>query len=236
MANGTMTAASPVTGSAGVDLSPYMAQLQQDFGSFDPNNVQTRRRGYYSFKAYPTAGQAVFGFFTDTIGTTSRQLTNIQRSGHLDNPFIVRAIRTRYYIAAANQSAWTGLDADTIYSDLVNGLFQCGFLRIVIGAKEWMQLPCPFLYAPPAYGAPRVDTSGFAAANVSSGPFAYLPSGDASAYLVDPAFMIGSDQNFQMTLEYPGGNMPVIGTNVVTGNAILYVGLELDGIDIRPLQ
>ena len=236
MADTTMTAASPVTGSAGVDLSPYMAQLQQDFGSFDPNNVQTRRRGYYSFVAYPTAGQSVFGFFSQTIGTTSRQITNIQRSGHLDNPFVVRAIRSRYYLAAANQSAWTGLDADTIYSDIVNGLFQCGLLRVVIGAKEWLQLPCPFLYAPPAYGMPKVDTAGFAASNVSSGPFAYLPPGDASAYLVDPAFMIGSDQNFQITIEYPGGLVPVIGTNVVTSNTTLYICLELDGIEIRPLQ
>jgi hypothetical protein len=232
-----MTAQMPVTGSAGIDLSPYMAQLQQDFGSFDPNSIQTRRRQYYSYVAYPAAGQAVLSFFSTTIGGSSRQLTNIQRSGHLDNPFIVRAIACRYYIADEKNNSWAGTDATSgLYADIVNGLFQVGLLRIVIGAKEWMQLPSPFLYAPPAKGLGEVWTAGQAATNVSHGPYAELPNGADSAYVVDPAFMIGSDQNFQMTIEYPSGNVAAIGTTAVANDTSLYIGLELDGIEIRPLQ
>lgn len=232
-----MTVQQPITGSAGIDLSPYMAQLQQDFGSFDPNNIQTRRRQYYSYVAYPSAGQSVLAFFSTTIGQSSRQLTNIQRSGHLDNPFIVRSIACRYYIADEKNNSYAGTDATAgLYPDIVNGLFTVGLLRIVIGAKEWMQLPSPFMYAPPSKGFGEVITAGQVAANTSFSPYAELPHGAAHAYVVDPAFMIGSDQNFQMTIEYPSGNVAAIGTTAVSGNTSLYLGLELDGIEIRPLQ
>ncbi|MDE2105991.1 MAG: hypothetical protein KGL39_52700 [Patescibacteria group bacterium] len=219
-------------------INPYLSQLQAMYGSFDPNNVQTRRRSYYSFLAYPTAGQSVFQFFGATIGTANRQLTNIQRSGHLDNPLIVKALRTRYFITSQANNTWSGTDASTLFSDIVNGLFTVGVLRMVISSKEWMQLPSPFQYAPAAYGIPEVYTSGTAgAATVSHGPYAYPGSGGKdAAYLVDPQFLIGSDQNFAISIEYPSGVVPVIGTGVVTGNTVLYIGIELDGIEIRPLQ
>lgn len=225
-----------VTTPAGI-LSPYLTQLQQMYGSFDPNNVQTRRRSYYSFVGYPTAGQSQFAFFGQTIGTSNRQLTNIQRSGHLDNPFIVKAMRCRYFITSQNNNAWAGTDASTLYSDIVNGFFTCGVLRVVISSKEWFQLPCPFQYAPAAYGIPRVYTAGSQGNNITKGPYAYpgFPGKD-SAYLVDPQFLIGSDQNFLLTIEYPSGLVPVIASSIVGNGTTLYIGLELDGIEIRPLQ
>lgn len=218
-------------------LSPYLTQLQQMYGSFDPNQVQTRRRSYYSFVAYPVAGQSQFAFFGQTIGTANRQLTNIQRSGHLDNPFIVKCMRCRYFITNQNNNLWAGTDASSLYSDIVNGLFQVGVLRVVITSKEWFQLPSPFQYAPAAYGVPELFTSGTQGVVVSRGPYAYPGQrGREAAYLVDPQFLIGSDQNFLLTIEYPSGLVPVIGTTVVTSGTVLYIGLELDGIEIRPLQ
>lgn len=218
-------------------LSPYLTQLQQMYGSFDPNQVQTRRRSYFSFVAYPAAGQSQFSFFGQTIGTANRQLTNIQRSGHLDNPFIVKALRTRYFITGQANNSWAGTDASTLYSDIVNGLFTVGVLRVIISSKEWFQLPSPFQYAPAAYGVPEVYTAGTQGSNISRGPYAYPGQcGRDASYLVDPQFLIGSDQNFQFTIEYPSGLIPAIGTTVVTGDTVLYVGIELDGIEIRPLQ
>jgi hypothetical protein len=218
-------------------LSPFMAQLQQQFGSFDPNKVQTRRRGYYSFNAYPAAGQSSFTFFSNTVGQSDLQLTNLQRSGHLDNPLIVRAIRTRYYITNQNHQLWAGTDATTLFSDIVNGLFQVGVLRVFIGSKEWLQVPAPFLYAPPAYGIPQVFPEGVVGAGIiSHAPYAYLGHGRMSGYLVDPSFMIGSDQNFQISIEYPSGLVPVIATTIVTNDTTLYIGVELDGVEVRPLQ
>jgi hypothetical protein len=218
-------------------LSPYLTQLQQMYGSFDPNQVQTRRRSYYSFVAYPTAGQSQFAFFGQTIGTSNRQLTNIQRSGHLDNPFIVKSMRCRYFITNQNNTLWSGLDASTLYSDIVNGLFTVGVLRVVITSKEWFQLPSPFQYAPAAYGVPELYTAGTQGNNISRGPYAYPGvDGREAAYLVDPQFLIGSDQNFLLTIEYPSGPVPVIASTIVANATTLYIGLELDGIEIRPLQ
>jgi hypothetical protein len=217
-------------------LNPFLGQLQRMYGSFDPNKVQTRRRSYYSFAAYPTAGQTTFNFFSSTVGQLDRQLTNIQRSGHFDNPLIVKAIRMRYFITAQSVHLWAGTDVSTIYSDIVNGLFTCGVVRVVIGSKEWLQIPTPFFYAPVGYGAPEVHTAGTQGVNISSAPYAYPSRLRRSSFIVDPSFLIGSDQNFQFSLEYPSGAVPVIGTTVVTGNTTLYVGMDVDGIEIRPVQ
>jgi hypothetical protein len=225
------------TSSVSAIINPYLAQLQQMYGSFDPNKVQTRRRSYYSFVPYPTAGQSSFSFFGQTIGTSNRQLTNIQRSGHLDNPLIVKALRTRYFITGQNNNTWAGTDASTLFSDIVNGLFTAGVLRLIISSKEWFQIPTPFLYAPAAYGIPELYTAGTQGANISRGPYAYPGAeGKDATYLVDPQFLIGSDQNFMVTIEYPSGLVPVIGTGVVTSGTVLYIGIEFDGIEIRPLQ
>jgi hypothetical protein len=218
-------------------INPYLAQLQRMYGSFDPNRVQTRRRSYYSFVAYPAAGQSTFSFFGQTIGTSNRQLTNIQRSGHLDNPLIVKSFRTRYYITSQNNAAWAGTDISTLYSDIVNGFFQVGVLRMIISSKEWMQIPSPFQMAPAAYGIPRLYTADMQTGNVGCGPYAYPgQAGKGAAYLVDPQFLIGSDQNFMISIEFPSGLVPVIGTTVVASDTTLYIGVEFDGIEIRPLQ
>jgi len=218
------------------NIAPFLSQLQSLYGSFDPDKVQTRRRSYYSYVAYPTAGQQTFSFFSTAIGSSNRQLTNIQQSGRLDNPLIVKAIRMRYFITAQNVSAWAGTDVSTIYSDLVNGLFTVGVLTVNIGSKEWMTIPTPFYYAPPAYGKPEVFAAGTSGANISRMPFADLPNTKAAAFVVDPSFLIGNNQNFLITLEYPSGLVPVIGTTVVTSNTVLYVGCDIDGIEIRPVQ
>jgi hypothetical protein len=37
-------------------------------------------------------------------------------------------------------------------------------------------------------------------------------------------------------MEFPSGLVPVIGTTVVASDTTLYIGVEFDGIEIRPLQ
>lgn len=237
----TATTAAPAvsnTQSTAQTIAPFLSQLQAMYGSFDPNNVQTRRRSYYSYVAYPKAGQSELTFFGQSIGSANRQLTNLQRPGNLDNPLIVKALRTSFFLASQNNNSWAGTDASTLFSDMVNGLFTVGVLKMTISSKDWLQLPSPFQYAPAAQGAPEVYTSGTAgAATVSSGPYA-VPGqvGKNNAYLVDPNFLIGSDQNFNISIQYPSGIVPVIATGIVTTDTTLYVGVILDGIEIRPLQ
>lgn len=222
-----------------------LAALQAQYGSVDASQVQSRRRQYYSYVQYPLAGQSVFNFFSVPVGQSNRQLTNIQQGGNLDNPFLVKAIRTSYFIGNPNLAAWAGTDASTLYSDLVNGLFQVGFLKFIIGSKEWLYLPSPFLYAPPAYGRPIVKSIGNQAfvqatgIGVSAYPFGYLDEQRQNSYLLQPSPLINENQNFRMTIEYPSGLVPILATGVVgnsTASNTLYIGIHLDGIEVRPVQ
>jgi hypothetical protein len=56
-------------------------------------------------------------------------------------------------------------------------------------------------------------------------------------YQVDPNIMIEAEQQFSMTISFPSGLVPVLGTGVTddTTNP-LKVGVILDGIEFRPLQ
>lgn len=225
--------------------SDALQALQAQYGSVDASQVQSRRRQYYSYVLYPLAGSSVFNFFSTPVGQSNRQLTNIQQGGNLDNPFLVKAIRTSYFIGSTAQSAWAGTDVSTLYTDLVNGLFQVGFLKFIIGSKEWLYLPSPFLYAPPAYGRPVFKTAGFTTftqatgVNITAPPFAELNEERNASYLLQPSPLINENQNFRMTIEYPSGAVPVLATGVVansTPSNSLYIGIHLDGIEIRPVQ
>lgn len=215
--------------------------LQAQYGSVDASKVQSRRRQYYSYVQYPLAGQSVFNFFSIPIGQSNRQLTNIQQGGNLDNPFLIKAIRLGFFIQDTAQGTWAGTNVSTLYSDLVAGFAQAGFLKFIIGSKEWLYLPSPFLYAPPAYGDPRSYNAGSnitqaTAVNITAAPYAALQSKKSAAYLLQPSPLINENQNFRITIEYPQGLIPVISTGVVTGGNPLLIGIQLDGIEVRPVQ
>jgi hypothetical protein len=218
--------------------------LQAQYGSVDASQVQSRRRQYYSYVNYPLAGQSVFNFFSIPVGQSNRQLTNIQQGGNLDNPFLVKAIRLNFYAPSLKLGTWAGTDVTSVYTDLVNGLFQVGFLKFIIGSKEWLYLPSPFLYAPPAYGRPIVKSAGMTIVqatglSIFSTPFAYLNERRDSTYLLQPSPLINENQNFRLTIEYPSGLVPILATSIFTaasGANPLYIGIHLDGIEVRPVQ
>lgn len=233
--------------------------IQERYGSIDPNKLVTRRRQYYSFVKMPEAGQSITTFFGSSQGNSNRQLTNLMTPGQLDNPFVVKAYRMAYYINNPYAAVYSGTDASTLYSDLINGLFQCGILRVTIGGQEKLVLPSPFLYAPPANGSVQVHTAGNVSVTsalhdgsvaagavtdltvdntiVTAPPHADLCGRKDRAYIVDPYYLLEKQQSFSFTLEYPYGAVPVIGTGVTddTSNP-LYVGLYLDGTDIMNMQ
>jgi len=231
-----------------------LAAIQQRYGSIDPNKLVTRRRQYYSFVKYVEAGQVTTTFFGSSQGGSNRQLTNLMTPGQFDNPFVVKAIRTAYYIQNRFAVAYSGTDASTLYSDMVNGLFQSGILRVIIGGQERLILPSPFLYAPPASGSVQLHTGGLTASagaldavpptvtavamtDVGAPPFADLTGRKDRAYLVDPYYLLEKQQSFAFTIEYPYGAIPIIGTGVTddTTNP-LYIGLYLDGTEIMNMQ
>lgn len=222
--------------------SQYLCQLQQQFGTTDNSKVQTNRKQYYSFVTYPTAGSTSLTFFGTSVGGSNRQLTNIQQAGKLDYPFLVKAIRTSIFCASLNIGIWRtsnsgdGRDANTFFSDIVAGFATAGLLQVQVGTRIRLQLPNPFLYAPPAFSSPEVHSRGSNVSGTlaSSTPFAWLNNGKHNAYLVKPPFTIDPVQSWKISIDYPSGAIPIIGTGALASNT-LYVGVILDGIEIRPL-
>jgi len=218
--------------------SEFVQSLQARYGSIDAGKVQTRRRQYYSFVNYPLAGSVRLQFFSQGQGQLNRQLTNIQQAGILDNPFLVKAIRTTYFIQTTGLANAAIADASSLYSDLVEGFFVTGVLVLKIGSKEFLNLPSPFIFAPPAFGSPKVYSSVAGGATGATGviPYADLQSTRDAAFLMSPSVLINQDQNFTITIEFPSGAVPVLATTPVTVPNPLYVGVELDGIEVRPVQ
>jgi len=175
--------------------------------------------------------------------------TNIPQSNQFGQQhFLVKSIQTYITIKTWDLNAFAGLDADTLTSDMLLGFLQAGVLQFVISNKQYAQIPCPFLYCPPGDGRERVYTRGVksltlteAAPNtlatlVTSAPYAEQ-KGFRNVYLMDPQILIEAGQTFQITVDYPTGLVPVIGTGV-TDDATnpLKVGIKLDGVLIRPKQ
>jgi hypothetical protein len=220
--------------------SEFVQSLQAKYGSIDAGRVQTRRRQYYSFVNYPLAGSVRLQFFGVGVGQSNRQLTNIQQAGILDNPFLVKAIRFNWFIQDTEIEESAANDATSLYADFVTGLFSVGVMKLVIGSKDWLNIPTPFLFAPPGYGTPKLKTSlgGVTQATGAGNTIGHaeLQSCRDATFVMSPSVLINQDQNFQLTLEYPSGAVPVIATGVVTEGNPLYVGVELDGIEVRPVQ
>lgn len=226
--------------------------LQSKYGSANYKSWQSGRRQFYSFITYPVAGAAQFNFFGVALGAAgvTRQDTNIPKAGSFGQVhFLLKSIKFMIYLPDWKLETWAGTDVTTFYSDMLMGFPQAGEFELVIGARPWVQLIKPFLYAPPADGNIQVRTAGIdtltlntvtpQAATVvrTAPPWADLGSRHENCYLLDPAILIEAEQNFQALLNFPSGAVPVISTSVVSDTTnILQVGCVLDGIQFRPVQ
>lgn len=230
--------------------------LQSKYGSADYKNWQSGRRQFYSFVQYPVAGQSSTAFFGTAlgaaVGTTvaTRQDTNIPKAGSFGQVhFLLKAVSLYIYLPDWKINTWAGTDATTFYADMLMGFIQAGVFTLQIGARPWVQLVKPFLYAPPGDGKPIVKTAGIdtltvttatpqAASVVRTAPPWAEPSGrHQNYYVLDPSILIEAEQKFQATLDYPSGLVPVISTSVVSDTTnILQIGCVLDGIQFRPVQ
>lgn len=225
-------------------------QLQQKYGSANFQRWQSLRRQFYSFVAYPTAGASELRLFGDAVsGTVNKQLTNMPKAGSFgQNHFMLKAIRCTYFIQNNLISSYASTDATTLFTELTAGIFQAGVFEMQIGNRVMIQTPKPFLYMPPADGRAVVRSVGVRALTLteaapntlltfdSAAPAAELNRGRQSLYLVDPNIVIEAEQNFQVSLKYPSGALPVTATTIIPNGTTLYVGVILDGLVFRPQQ
>lgn len=230
-----------------------LTDLSQRFGSAVFTEWQTVRKKFYSYASYLEAGAVSFNFFNASVGTggLTIQDTNLPKPGSFGQVhFLLKSIQTRFFITTWDLQAWAGTDASTLYSDLIAGFTHGGVMNIILNNRIFAQIPKPFLYCPPGDGQERVHSAGLDTLTLTEGtpnviltsishsPYATLNSRPkGNIYVMDPQIMIEAEQNMTVSIEYPSGAIPVIGTGVTddTTNP-LKIGVIFDGILFRPLQ
>jgi len=142
--------------------------------------------------------------------------------------------------------AWAGTNASTLISDLLLGFAQAGVLSLSVNNRVHVQLPKPFLYSPIGGGQEQLYTAGLStltltegtpnviATSISAAPYAELAS-RGNMFVLDPQLMIEAEQNFTLSLDFPSGLVPVLGTDVTddTTNPLKVVAV-IDSVTIRP--
>lgn len=230
---------------SGIDFSQFttsqriVGQLQAQFGTMQPGKLQANRKQFYSFIQYPLIGSNQLNFFGNAVGNAgiTLELTNMPvQSSFGTSGFLLKGVCCSYKITAENTAAYNGLDATTITTEMLAGLFSQGVLSMDVNAKTYVQVPRPFYQAPPADGRTWNYTQGQITVDTYTEPSVNLPARQEARYIVDPEMYIAPQQNFAVNISYPSGAIPVRATSVITADVPLYVGVILDGIEFRPVQ
>ena len=219
------------------------------YGSTNYKSWSDIRRPWYSKVPYPEAGQQQLTFFSSVAGqgTTTLDDCNIPKSGSFGQQHVViKSIQMSIFIKTWDLYAWVGTNASTLVSDVIAGLVQAGVLTLTVNNRAHLQIPKPFLYCPAGGGQAQVYTQGpstltltegtpnVIATSISQAPYAEIAS-FRNMFVLDPQLMIEAEQNFSLTLDFPSGLVPVIGTGITddTTNPLKAVAV-FDSITIRP--
>jgi hypothetical protein len=226
--------------------------LQGKYGSANYASWQSLRRQFYSEVTYPEAGVTELNFFGTPKGQSGNTFENtnmIKANSFGQQHFLLKSIHFNITIATWAQSAFSGTDTASLYSDIVNGFVHHGVFTLMINAKTFAQIPKPFLYCPPGTGQPVLKSAAIksmvlaeAAPNTLSvltgpTPQARLLSRDENNYILDPQILIEAEQTFEAKLTYNSGAIAVIGTGITDDSTNpLKVRVTFDGIVFRPVQ
>jgi len=212
---------------------PPSIDALQSYNVNRPGQIESIWQPYYHFQTYPAAGATQLTFFQSTVGTAGTTLadTNMRASGQFPRPvqFLVTGLQVVYLPAkAAAEVAGAATDASVPLTNIVdvNALSRSGFLRLQIGSKDYLT-DAPLGKFPPVWEVDiegRIGVSNNAAALTQTVDYANF---GGKYYSVTP-FLIPSNQNFDVTLNWPAAVS-------VTG-AANRIGVILDGFEYRLSQ
>lgn len=226
--------------------------LQRNYGSANYSQWQAIRKRFYSFVQYTAAGLTQYNFFGNAVSGAAgqnKQYTNMPKAGSFGQQhFLLKSIACTYYLSTTQNYlvSTSAIDTQNVAADFLHGFAQAGLFQLSIGAKPYVQIPRPFLYAPPADGeVMNVDAKHLTFTLTEGTPnvmnavamlvsHADLNRNEKSAYLVDPGILIEAEQAFSAEIDYPSGAVPLIASGKLTTN--FYIGVILDGIVFRPVQ
>ncbi len=238
---------------SGTTADDILAAMQRAYGVEQYNSQKSSRWPYFSYQNYPAAGAGTINYFGQNFSQAANGLLDCNSEGqnNLGNySMFIQSIAFDYRVllpaTTAQPQAYTS-DVTAIYSDLVHGFAQAGYFLFKIGTNTWVQIPRPFLYAPPGQGEAAASfNGGFAFTQAGGTPFAVTAAATQLAYadlnrrahrrmlLKDPLFL-APQQTFSAAIRYDSGAIPIIATSVITGAANLQTGLWLDGTRFAPL-
>ena len=240
----------------GFQSESIISAASQKFGVIDYTRWQAIRWQWYSYITYPSAGSTELNFFGQVAGQAGVTLqdTNLPKAGSFGQThFQLKSISTDIQIASNDVDGFTRANQATIdtratASDFIGGFVQAGVLNFNVGARPFATIVKPFQYAPPPgspldydntyvnqISAAPVPAAG--AAQVVGVPWITQTKMRSNVYFVDPNILIEAEQQFNVSLQFPSGIVPVLATNVVNDSTNpLKVGVILDGLLLRPVQ
>jgi len=240
----------------GFQSESIISAASQKFGVIDYTRWQAIRWQWYSYITYPSAGATELNFFGQVAGQAGVTLqdTNLPKAGSFGQThFQLKSISTDIQIASNDVDTFTranqaSIDTRALASDFLGGFVQAGVLRFSVGARPFATIIKPFQYAPPPgspldydntyvnqISAAPVPAAG--AAQVVGVPWITQTKMRSNVYFVDPNILIEAEQQFNVSLQFPSGIVPVLATNVVNDSTNpLKVGVILDGLLLRPVQ
>ena len=240
----------------GFQSESIISAASQKFGVIDYSRWQAIRWQWYSYVTYPSAGTTELNFFGQVAGQAGVTLqdTNLPKAGSFGQThFQLKSISTDIQIASNDVDGFTRanqatLDTRALASDFIGGFVQAGVLRFNVGSRPFATIVKPFQYAPPP-GSPLDYDNTYvnqisAAPNPAAGaaavvgvPWVTQTKMRSNVYFVDPNILIEAEQQFNVSLQFPSGAVPVLATNVVNDSTNpLKVGVILDGLLLRPVQ
>jgi len=240
----------------GFQSESIISAASQKFGVIDYSRWQAIRWQWYSYVTYPSAGTTELNFFGQVAGQAGVTLqdTNLPKAGSFGQThFQLKSISTDIQIASNDVDGFTRanqatIDTRALASDFLGGFVQAGVLRFNVGARPFATIVKPFQYAPPP-GSP-LDYDNTFVNQISAAPVPAAGASDVvgvpwvtqtkirnNVYFVDPNILIEAEQQFNVSLQFPSGAVPVLATNVVNDSSNpLKVGVILDGLLLRPVQ
>jgi hypothetical protein len=240
----------------GFQSESIISAASQRFGVIDYSRWQAIRWQWYSYVTYPEVGTGELNFFGQVAGQAGVTLqdTNLPKAGSFGQThFQLKSISTDIQIGNNNVDDFTRanqatLDTQALASDFLLGFVQAGVLNFSVGARPFATIPKPFQYAPPP-GSPldlentyvnqisAAPVPAVGAAQVVGVPWVTQTKMRSNVYFVDPNILIEAEQQFNVKISFPSGNVPILATNVVddTTNPVK-IGVILDGLLLRPVQ
>lgn len=230
-----------------------VGKLQARYGTYARGQLQSQRKQFWSFVDY-VDGNSQYTFFGSALGdqaTPNLARTNMPVQGSFGtSAFLIKSVSTNLYIPSnstfgidytASVTDYTTDAKSGLWGDLVGGFVQAGIFQLSVGAKNFITIPKPFLYAPPADGRSDLTVTRLLATATPTysvgAQEAELHRASQNQYMVDPELYIDFQENFRVQISYPSGAVNRVGTTSLPNTAgKLYIGVVLDGVEFRPVQ